>query len=189
MSKRNQQIREPHVVLVDEHDNRIGTMPKLEAHRVGALHRAISVIIQNVEGQVLLQRRALGKYHSPGLWTNTACSHPLPGEESLEAAQRTLDFEMGIACPLRHILSFLYKADVGDGLVEHELDHVYVGTMVEGLSFQTNPDEVDGHRWASPADLTREMEIDGGAFTTWFKILWPKVLPLLEGQTTADELP
>ncbi|HNK86555.1 MAG TPA: isopentenyl-diphosphate Delta-isomerase, partial [Flavobacteriales bacterium] len=115
------------VTLVNERDEVIGRMEKLEAHRVGALHRAFSIFIFNREGRLLLQQRADGKYHSPGLWTNSCCGHPRPGEPTMKAAQRRLHEELGIRCELTEEFTFSYRAEFGNGLIEHELDHVFFG--------------------------------------------------------------
>lgn len=115
------------VQLVDAEDNPNGSMEKLEAHEKGALHRALSVLIINSKKEILLQRRALGKYHSPGLWTNTCCSHPYPGEDPNEAAKRRLQEEMGMSSELTFLFKFQYKCDFENGLIEHELDHVFIG--------------------------------------------------------------
>ncbi|MDG2505941.1 MAG: isopentenyl-diphosphate Delta-isomerase, partial [Crocinitomicaceae bacterium] len=115
------------VQLVDTQDNPNGSMEKLEAHEKGLLHRALSVLIINTKKEILLQRRALGKYHSPGLWTNTCCSHPYPGENPTEAANRRLKEEMGMVADLEFAFKFQYKCDFDNGLIEHELDHVFIG--------------------------------------------------------------
>src|SRR3954451_2191269 len=115
------------VILVDEYDNEIGTMPKMEAHLKGKLHRAFSVFIFNAEGDLLLQQRAAHKYHSGGLWTNTCCSHPRPGEDTMDAAQRRLAQEMGLRCPLTHLFTTHYRAAVSRDLIEDEVVHVFGG--------------------------------------------------------------
>src|SRR5687768_14206462 len=117
----------PPVILVNEQDEPVGTMEKLEAHQKGLLHRAFSVFVVNKNGEMLLQQRAQDKYHSGGLWTNTCCSHPLPGENVLDASHRRLMEEMGFDCPLREIFSFTYRAEFDNGLTEHEFDHVFFG--------------------------------------------------------------
>lgn len=154
------------VILVDGDDRGIGYMEKLAAHREGLLHRAFSVFIFDGDGRLLLQRRALGKYHSPGLWSNTCCGHPRPGEDTLSAAQRRLVEEMGLHCELRHVHSFMYRADLGNGLWEHELDHVFVGTTPsEPLP---NPDEVAEWRAVPRVALEEELAHAPGDFTVWF---------------------
>lgn len=163
-----------HVVLVDELDQELGTMEKLEAHRQGALHRAFSVFLFDEEGRILLQQRADCKYHSAGLWTNTCCSHPRPGESTAQAATRRLVEEMGTTCALEHGFSFLYKADVGQGLVEHELDHVFFG-RTDSVP-EPDPLEVKAWRWVGCAELATELEERPGNFTAWLRICWPQVL-------------
>jgi isopentenyl-diphosphate Delta-isomerase len=115
---------EEQVILVDENDNQIGLMPKMEAHEKALLHRAFSVFTFNDKGELLLQQRAADKYHSPLLWTNTCCSHQRDGETSLQAGRRRLQEEMGFTCELEEVFSFIYKAPFDNGLTEHELDHV-----------------------------------------------------------------
>src|SRR5215207_6915560 len=141
------------VVLVDEHDREVGLAPKLEAHETGVLHRAFSVFVLNAKGELLLQRRAGIKYHCGGLWTNTACGHPRPGEPVAAAARRRLREEMGFDCELTPIGAFLYRADVGGGLHEHEYDHVFVGRH------DADPDP-------DPAEADRSPE----TFTPWFPL-------------------
>lgn len=166
-------MEEEQVVLVDRLDNALGTMPKMQAHRDGRLHRAISVFIYNDAGQLLLQKRAEGKYHSPGLWTNACCSHPRPNEQPHAAALRRLNEEMGIECPLEYAFSFLYRAELEGGLVEHELDHVFVGNT-EAVP-APDPDEVGGWRWTSPAEIERELATDPSRFTAWFPIAFEQL--------------
>jgi isopentenyl-diphosphate Delta-isomerase len=158
---------EDEVILVDENDLEIGTAPKLRAHRDGALHRAFSVFLFNSRGEVLLQRRADDKYHSGGLWSNTCCSHPRPGEDTDLAARRRLDEEMGLAVPLVGVFSFTYHSALADGLYEHEYDHVYVGRT--DSEPRPDPREVAGWRWASVEEVTREMESSPERFTVWFR--------------------
>ena len=135
------------VILVDEHDNALGLMEKMEAHRKAKLHRAFSVFAMNDQNEILLQRRALHKYHSGGLWTNTCCSHPRDGETVEEAATRRLLEEMGFTCHVKRIFSFIYKAELDNELTEHELDHVLIARYNEDPSI--NPDEVDNFDWKS----------------------------------------
>lgn len=155
------------VVLVDDEDRPVGTAGKLEAHRQGLLHRAFSVFILDGEGRMLLQRRAADKYHSGGLWSNACCSHPRPGEPVAVAARRRLKEEMGFTCTLVPAGSFLYRADVGDGLIEHELDHLFIGHW-EG-SPTPAPDEVMDWWWVPPAELRAEVAGAPERFTVWFR--------------------
>ncbi|MFT3885033.1 MAG: isopentenyl-diphosphate Delta-isomerase [Flavobacteriales bacterium] len=164
---------EEQVVLVDAHDNAIGTMGKQEAHARGLLHRAFSVFLFDAQGRVLLQRRAWGKYHSSGLWTNACCSHPRPDEAVADAAARRLQEELGIRCPLAEQFRFTYRADVGNGLIEHELDHVFFGRF-DGDP-QPDPAEVMDVRWMDPAAISAELAASPERFTPWFRICWPEV--------------
>lgn len=157
------------LVLVDEQDTGTGTMEKLEAHQKGLLHRAFSVLVRNRAGEWLIHRRAEGKYHSEGLWTNTCCSHPMPGEDTLDAAHRRLLEEMGFDCPLEHRFHFIYRKDLGNDLTEHELDHVFTGEF-NGTP-QPDPEEVSEYRWISPGKLRAEIEADPESFTYWFRII------------------
>jgi isopentenyl-diphosphate Delta-isomerase len=157
------------VVLVDEHDRELGVSEKLRAHRDGALHRALSVFVFDDDDRLLLQRRAAGKYHSGGEWTNTCCSHPRPGEPVDEAARRRLREEMGIDCPVEKAFEFMYREDVGGGLIEHELDHVFVGRW----SGEPRPDpaEADGWRWLSLAEAAEDASAHPERYTAWFRLI------------------
>jgi isopentenyl-diphosphate delta-isomerase len=157
------------VILVDEHDHEIGFMEKQEAHQKGVLHRAFSVLIFNVKGELLLQQRALDKYHSGGLWTNTCCSHPRKGETTEEAAHRRLQEEMGFDCELKLHQSFIYKAPFDNGLTEHELDYIYVGKYENNPDF--NPAEVNSFKWISMPDLYSQLIEEPAIFTVWFKMI------------------
>lgn len=154
------------VILVNERDEAIGLMEKMEAHEKGLLHRAFSIFIFNSEGEMLLQQRALSKYHSPGLWTNACCSHPRDGETILEAAHRRLSEEMGMQTDLTVLTHFIYKADFDNGLTEHELDYVVKGITNENPTI--NPDEVNAFRWISMADLNKWVNTSPTDFTVWF---------------------
>ena len=154
---------EEKVVLITPQDEIVGLMGKMEAHQNGILHRAFSVFLFSKDGKMLLQKRSSNKYHSPNQWTNACCSHPRSGETYLEAAHRRLREELGIECLLTEKFHFIYKADVGDGLWEHELDRVFVGTY-EG-EFNLNPDEVSEVRYISFEDLEKEMSEKQQLFT------------------------
>ena len=160
-------MTEDEVILVDESDGEIGTASKLQAHRDGALHRAFSVFIFNSRGEILLQRRASDKYHSGGLWSNTCCSHPRPGEDTDIAALRRLEEEMGLSLPLVPVFSFTYRSEFADGLWEHEYDHVYIGRTDEDP--RPDPEEVRDWRWASVEEVAKEMERHPERFTVWFR--------------------
>jgi isopentenyl-diphosphate delta-isomerase len=160
---------EEQVVLVDENDAAVGTLEKQRAHVEGRLHRALSVFVLNSRGEMLLQRRARGKYHSGGLWTNTCCSHPRPGEAVGQAARRRLREEMGIDTELTPLFEFTYRAQVGPRLVEHEYDHVFAG-LYDGEPLPS-ADEVDGWRWVPVADVAAQVREDPDAFTPWFRVV------------------
>ena len=157
------------VVLVDWLDRPVGTEEKLEAHRQGRLHRAFSVLGLNAAGEMLLQRRAADKYHSGGLWSNACCSHPRPGEEVEAAAHRRLREEMGFDCPLEDVFSFVYRTELGGGLVEHEYDHVLLGRW-DGAPTPA-PAEVSEWKWLSPAALREALERHPEHFTYWFRVI------------------
>lgn len=161
---------EEKVILVDREDKQIGTMPKLEAHEKAILHRAFSVFIFNEKGELMLQRRALHKYHSPGLWTNTCCSHQRVGETNIEAGKRRLFEEMGFSCELEDTFWFIYKATFDNGLTEHELDHVMVGKY--NAEPNINPDEVAAYKWMTLDDLKTDMKDHPEKYTAWFKIIF-----------------
>jgi isopentenyl-diphosphate delta-isomerase len=156
------------VILVDENDTQVGLMPKLEAHQKGILHRAFSVFIFNSNHQLLLQKRAVSKYHSGGLWTNTCCSHPREGEETLDAAKRRLIEEMGIKTNLRKVFDFIYKAELDNELTENEFDHVYYGIYDEDPTINT--EEADDFKWIDMETLNNDIILNGQNYTVWFKI-------------------
>ena len=162
------------VVLVDERDREVGLAPKLQAHERGLLHRAFSVFVLNARGEVLLQRRAFGKYHSGGLWTNTACGHPRPGEAVAAAARRRLREEMGFDCALVPAGSFVYRREVGDELVEHELDHVFHGR--HDAPPHPDPAEVSEWRWMAPAAAIADAEAHPERYTPWFALALAELL-------------
>lgn len=158
------------VILVDENDNPIGTMPKMEAHEKAMLHRAFSVFILNANDEVLLQQRANDKYHSAGLWTNTCCSHPHPGEDTLGAARRRLKEEMGMEADLQFVFKFMYKAPFDNLLTEHEIDHVFIG-KTDQLPV-INPEEVASYKHMKPEDIKLDMEQNPQSYTVWFRIIF-----------------
>lgn len=161
------------VILVDEQDLPIGEMDKMEAHLKGVLHRALSILVFNSQGEMLLQQRAFTKYHTPGLWSNTACSHPRPGEDSLQAATRRLGEEMGFSTGLTHAFDFIYKAHFDNGLTEHEYDHVFFGTY-DGEPV-LNPEEAHDFKWVKPLVLLQDMRSSPGTYTVWFRIIIEKM--------------
>ncbi|MBV1888096.1 MAG: isopentenyl-diphosphate Delta-isomerase, partial [Urechidicola sp.] len=139
------------VILVNENDEQLGLMEKMEAHEKALLHRAFSVFTFNENGELLLQQRAASKYHSPLLWTNTCCSHQRNGESNIEAGKRRLQEEMGFVCELKEIFSFVYKAPFDNGLTEHELDHVMTGIYNENPKI--NKEEVENYKWMTIEDI------------------------------------
>ena len=165
---------EEHIILVDENDTEIGTIGKIEAHRLGRLHRAFSVFIFNAAGELLLQRRALSKYHSGGLWSNTCCGHPRPGESNVHAARRRLREEMGIDCECKEIFSFLYQVKFDNNIFEHEYDHVLLGTY--SREPRPNPEEACEWKWITIETLKRDMLVAPDLFTFWMKISIDKVI-------------
>ena len=173
---------EEKVILVSEHDDMIGVIDKMEAHKQGLLHRAFSVFIFNSKGEMLLQQRALNKYHSGGLWTNACCSHPVPGEKTKEAAERRLMEELGFETEIEKIFDFTYKAAFENGLTEHEFDHVFVGEY-EG-NMQLNADEVSEVCYKSMSDIKSDIEHKAGDYTEWFKIAFPLLEEWLQQNKT-----
>lgn len=162
------------VILVDEHDNVAGTMDKLEAHQKAILHRAVSVFIINSRGEWILQQRALGKYHSAGLWSNTCCTHPSPGETVEEAARKRLMEEMGMPCIALHkAFHFIYRADLDNGLAEHELDHVFYGFCDEQPRINSN--EVMAWKAVAPFLIEKELLDYPQNYTVWFRLLFPRM--------------
>ncbi len=166
------------VILVDEYDIEIDTMEKMEAHIQGRLHRAFSVFIFNQKGEMLLQQRSLRKYHSGGLWTNACCSHPRPNEETIDAAHRRLQEEMGFDTPLVKAFDFKYKASFTNGLTEHEFDHVFVG-FYDG-KITSNFDEVESYTYRSMEKIESSFIQYADFYTEWFLIAFPKVKEWLD---------
>lgn len=161
------------VILVDGQDRPTGTMEKMEVHQKALLHRAFSVFIFNDKGEMLLQKRAGKKYHSGSLWTNACCSHPQPGEDTMEAAKKRLREEMGFSTPLKKAFSFVYKAPFANGLTEHEYDHVFVGNFNGPV--KPDPDEVEDYCYQSLDELKQSLQTHPHNFTEWFKIAFPKL--------------
>lgn len=157
------------VILVDELDKELGIMEKMEAHRKGYLHRAFSIFVFNSNNELLIQQRAFGKYHSEGLWTNTCCSHPGPGESILEAAHRRLQEEMGFTCELRYTFHFIYHIELDNELIEHELDHVIIG--FSDNSPVLNPEEAIAYKWIDLETLKKDLKTNPEEYTYWFKII------------------
>jgi isopentenyl-diphosphate delta-isomerase len=156
------------VILVDEHDRELGSSGKLRAHLEGALHRAFSVFVFDAAGRLLLQKRARAKYHSGGLWSNTACGHPRPGELTAAAARRRLREEMGLDCELREAFDFLYRVELGGELIEHEYDHVFVGRS-EGTP-APDPAEVEDWEWVTMGELRRGLREEPSRYSYWLKV-------------------
>jgi len=171
-------MKEEEVVLVTEKDVQIGMMPKMEAHQKAVLHRAFSVFVFNDKGALLLQQRALDKYHSPGLWTNTCCSHQRDGETNLEAGKRRLQEEMGFNCNLKELFWFVYKAPFDNGLTEHELDHVMIGHYNENPVI--NKAEVAAFSWMTLEAVKNDIESKPHKYTAWFKIIFKEYLTHLK---------
>jgi isopentenyl-diphosphate delta-isomerase len=158
---------EEKVVLVDENDNEVGTERKTRAHQQGRLHRAFSIFVFNSKGELLIQKRAKTKYHSGGLWANTCCSHPRPGEPIEKAAHRRLKEEMGFECELKKAFSFTYRAEFENGLIEHEYDHVFIGKF-DGEP-QPDPEEVEDWKWVDTEELKKDIKENPDSYTYWFK--------------------
>ena len=165
---------EEQVILVDEQDNPIGLMPKLEAHQKALLHRAFSVFILNTKGELMLQQRAKHKYHSPGLWTNTCCSHQRDGETNIQAGKRRLQEEMGFSTELKEVTSFIYKAPFDNGLTEHEFDHVLLGYYEDDPVI--NLDEVSSWKWMSLEEVKYDIDQNPDRYTIWFVIIFAKIM-------------
>lgn len=163
---------EERVILVDENDNPIGLMEKIEAHQKALLHRAFSVFVMNAKGEMMLQQRALHKYHSPGLWTNTCCSHQRENESNIEAGKRRLQEEMGFTTELEDVISFIYKASFDNGLTEHEFDHVLLGFYDHAP--QINSQEVADWKWETPEKVKIDIDANPQKYTEWFKIIFDR---------------
>jgi isopentenyl-diphosphate Delta-isomerase len=166
-------MEEIKVILVDENDTETGLMSKTEAHEKGLLHRAVSVFITNSDGDWLLQRRALNKYHSAGLWTNTCCSHPLPGETNEDAVKRRLIEEMGLECELNQLFRFTYREILENGLIEHELDYVFLG--ISNLLPVINDSEVAEYKYFNYQELKNDINKNPENYTVWFRKIYNEV--------------
>lgn len=163
-----------HVIIVNERDEELGTMEKMEAHEKGVLHRAFSIFLLDDNNKLLLQQRAEAKYHSGGLWTNTCCSHPMAGENTIQAAQRRLGEELGIEVSLQEAFNFTYIADVGNGLTEHEYDHVFIGRYNGACN--PDPEEVMAYRYLSLPEVAEWIRREPAAFTEWMKIIFQRFM-------------
>ena len=165
-------MKEEKVILVNQNDEKIGLMAKLEAHEKALLHRAFSVFVFNDKKELMLQQRALNKYHSPGLWTNTCCSHQRDGENNIQAGKRRLQEEMGFFVDLEETISFIYKAPFDNGLTEHEFDHVMIGSYNGEPAI--NPDEVAAWKWMPLEAVKTDIMNNPQYYTEWFKIIFEK---------------
>jgi isopentenyl-diphosphate Delta-isomerase len=166
------------VILVDENDVPVGTMEKMEVHQKALLHRAFSIFIFNSRGEMLLHKRADRKYHSGGLWTNACCSHPGPGEDTLQSAQKRLKEEMGIETKLEEVFDFIYRAEFDNGLTEYEFDHVFTGTY-DGKIIP-DAEEVSDYCFMKVAEIRNSIQSHPHKYTEWFKIAFPKMEAYLE---------
>jgi isopentenyl-diphosphate delta-isomerase len=173
---------EENVILVNEKDEQIGLMAKLEAHQKAVLHRAFSVFVLNSKNEIMLQQRAHQKYHSPLLWTNTCCSHQREGETNIQAGSRRLFEEMGFKTELKELFHFIYKAPFDNGLTEHELDHVMIGYYNDAPVI--NPEEVEDWKWMKIEDVKIDMELQPALYTVWFKIIFDEFYHFLEESTS-----
>jgi len=174
-------MEEEQVILVNELDQQIGLMAKLEAHEKAILHRAFSVFVLNDKKEIMLQQRAHQKYHSPLLWTNTCCSHQRDGETNIQAGSRRLYEEMGFKTELKELFNFIYKAPFDNGLTEHELDHVMIGYYNEEPMI--NHEEVEDWKWMKIEDIQKDMLINSEIYTVWFKIIFDEFYHFLEEHT------
>ena len=161
------------VILVNENDEVTGSMEKLEAHKKGSLHRAFSIFVFNRQGEMLMQQRAIHKYHSGGLWTNACCSHPQPGEETGEAAQKRLKEEMGFETPVTKIFDFVYKTKFDNGLTEYEFDHVFVGEYDGMVNY--DKEEVMDACYKSMQEVSDSLKSHPEQYTAWFHLAFPRI--------------
>ncbi len=171
-----------YILLVNENDEEIGVGEKMEVHKTGLLHRAFSIFVFNSENKLLLHKRALSKYHSGGLWTNTCCSHQRDGEDLYETIHRRLKEEMGFDCDLQEAFTLKYRAELDKGLIENEIDHVFIGEYDGEVII--NPDEVDEYAWVTLNDVILEVENSPEKFTYWFRLLIGIVNKYVEANVT-----
>ena len=171
-------MTEEQVILVNEKDEQIGLMPKMEAHEKALLHRAFSVFVLNENNEIMLQQRAAQKYHSPLLWTNTTCSHQREGESNIAAGTRRLREEMGFETELKELFSFIYKAPFDNGLTEHELDHVMIGYYNDAPDINT--EEAESWKWMSIDAVKQDMQNHPETYTVWFRIIFDEFYHFLE---------
>ena len=157
------------IICVDRNDKEIGYIEKIDAHIKGVLHRALSIFIFNDKNEVLLQKRYSGKYHSPGLWTNTCCTHPNKNESTIIAANRRLEEEMGFSCNVKEVFSFVYHVEFDNNLIEHEFDHVFFGRYNGDIKI--NPLEVEDYKWISLNEIIEDLKIHPNNYTFWFKYI------------------
>ncbi len=162
-----------YLVLVDEEDNEVGTEEKLEAHKKAKLHRAISAIVYNSKGEMLLQQREKSKYHCGGLWSNTSCTHPRQGETPKQAAERRLKEEMGMSVELKETFSFRYKVEFSNGLTENEFNHVFIGFSDEKPKI--NKSEVENFKYLSMKKLREDIKKNPEKYTPWFRLIVEKL--------------
>lgn len=166
------------IILVDEKDREVGKGEKMKVHQEGLLHRAFSIFVFNSRGELLLQKRARGKYHSGGLWTNTCCSHPRAGEKLEDAIHRRLKEEMGFDCPLKEAFSFIYKVKFENGLYEHEYDHVFIGRCeVKPIP---NPEEYEEWKWVSLEELKKDIKRSPEKYTYWLRSAMDRLVSCME---------
>ncbi len=156
------------VILTDKHNNQVGSCEKLEAHEKGLLHRAFSIVVFNSSGDILLQKRSLKKYHSGGLWANTCCSHPRPGEKNLDAAHRRLKEELGFDCDLSEVFNFYYKVSLDNNMIEHEIDHVIIGDYF-GKDINPDVNEVSDFKFVGIKDLLCDIEKNSDNYVYWLR--------------------
>jgi len=165
-----------YVIQVDKNDQFEGIIEKIEAHKKGILHRAVSVLIFNSKGEMLLQKRSVNKYHSGGLWSNAACTHPSPDETTEQASLRRLQEEMGISTDLSHLYSFVYKVNLNNGMIEHEFDHVFIGVTDQKPTL--NPEEASAFKYLSIQKIKDEMTDSPANFSAWFKLIFDELITL-----------